>query len=157
MGKAMFYHLTDDPLEVTARNLLSRAVEQGLPVAVRGRDAAHLEWLNKALWLGEKAAFLPHGLAGEPHAADQPVLLTTAHEAPNNAQIVMLVDRSEADPAEVAALERLWVMFDGNDPDSVSHARGQWKAMVAAGVLAEYWSQEGGRWTCKAKSGSSPQ
>lgn len=154
MGKAMFYHMTDDPLEVTARNLLSRAIEQGLAVAVRGRDPAHLDWLNKVLWLGEKGAFLPHGLAEDPYAADQPVLLTTAPVAPNNARIVMLVDRSEAEPAEVALLERLWVMFDGNDPDSVSHARKQWKSMVAAGVLAEYWAQEGGRWTCKAKSGN---
>ena len=153
MGKAMFYHMTRDPLEVTARNLLARACAQGLRVAVRGRDAARLDWLDGVLWQGAKDSFLPHGLAQDPHAADQPILLTTAPDSPNTPRIVMLIDKAEGDPAEVSDLERLWVLFDGNDPDAVAHARGQWKAMVAAGVVAEYWSQESGRWERKAQSG----
>lgn len=152
MGKAMFYHLTQDPLEVTARALLARAYAQGMRVAVRGRDAAALERLDQMLWLGEKEAFLPHGLAGTPHDAHQPILLTTAQTSANDPSILMLVDRSEARPDEVAGLERVWIVFNGADPDDVAHARTQWKAMVAACVDAEYWSQDSGRWTCKAQS-----
>ena len=88
MGKAMFYHLTQNPLEVTATNLLTRAYGQGLRVAVRARDAARLEWLDAALWLGHKASFLPHGLAGGPHDAAQPILLTTQTTSPNAARIL---------------------------------------------------------------------
>lgn len=153
MGKALFYHLTQNPLEVTARNLLSRALAQGMRVMVRGRAPARLAALDAALWQGDKAGFLPHGLAGGPHDADQPVLLGTGHDAANGASIVMAIDRAEADPTEVAALERLWILFDGADAEALAHARTQWKAMVAAGVQAEYWSEDSGRWTCKAQSG----
>ncbi len=154
MGKALFYHLTRDPLEVTARNLLSRALAQEMRVMVRGRDPAQLAALDAALWQGDKSSFLPHGLAGGPHDADQPILLSTAREAPNRARIVMAIDRAEAAPEEVPGLERLWVLFNGHDPDELGQARTQWKAMSAAGVEAEYWSQESGRWECKARSGA---
>ncbi len=152
MGKALFYHLTRNPLEVTARALLARALARGLRVVVRGRDPARLDALDAALWLGDKAGFLPHGRAGGPHDADQPVLLTTGPDRPNGAQIVMSIDRAEAAPEDVADLERLWVMFDGHDSDALDHARVQWKAMTAAGVQAEYWSEESGSWTLKAST-----
>ena len=152
MGKAMFYHLTRNPLEVTAANLLTRALAQGMRVAVRARENARLEWLDAALWLGPKESFLPHGVAGGPHDADQPILLTTQTESPNAAKIVMAIDSAEALPQEVAHLERLWILFDGNDPDAVAHARGQWKAMAGAGIMAEYWSEDSGRWELKAQT-----
>ncbi len=152
MGKAMFYHLTRNPLEVTARNLLTRAYAQGLRVRIRGHDPARLDWLDQALWQGDKAGFLPHGIAGRGHDADQPILLTTQDHDPNGAQILMLIDNAEAAPDVVADLERLWVLFDGNDPDSLSQARAQWKAMAAAGVTAEYWSEDSGRWEMKAQT-----
>ncbi|WP_071797148.1 DNA polymerase III subunit chi [Natronohydrobacter thiooxidans] len=153
MGKAMFYHLTHSTLEATARTLLLRALDQGWRVALRGRDRAVLERLDMALWTDDKAGFLPHGLAGGPHDADQPVLLTTDSTAPNAPQGVMAVDRAPITPEEVAGLERLWVLFDGQDETAVQNARSDWKAMTAAGVLAEYWSEEGGRWEKKAQSG----
>ncbi len=153
MGKALFYHLTRDPLEVTVVNLCTRAVQAGWRVAIRGRDSAQLDRLDQALWLGDKASFLPHGLAGGPHDADQPVLLTTAPDSPNSPQAVMAVDQAAIDPAEVAGLERLWVLFDGADDAAMALARTQWKAMVAAGVTAEYWSQDSGKWQMKAQSG----
>jgi DNA polymerase-3 subunit chi len=152
MGKALFYHLSRNPLEVTARNLLTRAVSQGMRVVIRASTRTRLEQLDAALWQGDKAGFLPHGLAGGPHDTDQPVLLTTTPEAPNDAQIVMVIDRAETAPGEVAGLERLWILFDGNEPTELAQARAQWKAMVAAGVQAEYWSEESGRWECKARS-----
>lgn len=153
MGKAMFYHLTRDPVEVTAATLLTRALATGWRVALRGGDMAALERLDAQLWLGTKDSFLPHGLAGGPHDADQPILLTTAATSPNRPACVMAVDRAEVDPVEVAGLERLWILFDGQDEAALALARTQWKAMTAAGVQAEYWSQDGGAWAKKAQSG----
>lgn len=153
MGKAMFYHLTHSPMEVTARTLLSRAAEQGWRVAVRGRDNAVLERLDLHLWTEDKAGFLPHGLAGGPHDADQPILLTTQTSVANDPVCVMAIDRAPVDPAELSGLERLWVLFDGQDEAAMAEARSQWKSMTAAGVLAEYWSEDSGRWTKKAQSG----
>jgi DNA polymerase-3 subunit chi len=149
----MFYHLTRDPVEVTAATLLTRALATGWRVAVRGGDMATLERLDAQLWLGPKDSFLPHGLAGGPQDADQPILLTPSRDAPNRPACVMAVARAELDPAEVDGLERLWILFDGQDEAAVAHARTQWKAMTAAGVQAEYWSQDGGAWAKKAQSG----
>ncbi len=82
MGAAYFYHLTRNPLEVALPQLLGRAMQAGWRVAVRGRDPARLDWLDRQLWLGAPDGFLPHGLAGGPHDAVQPVLLTMATAGP---------------------------------------------------------------------------
>ncbi|TVP71177.1 MAG: DNA polymerase III subunit chi [Rhodobacteraceae bacterium] len=153
MGKAMFYHLTHSPMEVTATTLLSRAYAQGMRVAVRARSDTVLERLDLHLWTAGKDSFLPHGRAGGPHDADQPILLTTEDAAPNAPVCVMSIDRAEVRAEDVAGLERLWVLFDGQDAQAMDLARAQWKAMVTAGVLAEYWSEDSGTWVKKAQSG----
>jgi DNA polymerase III subunit chi len=153
MGRALFYHLTRSPLEATISTLCTRALGAGWRVAIRGRDSAMLARLDLSLWTDSRESFLPHGLAGGPQDADQPVLLTTALDTPNHPQAVMAVDRAPVTPQEVAALERLWLLFDGSDEAAVAQARSDWKAMVAAGVKAEYWSDDSGKWVKKAESG----
>ncbi len=150
MGAAYFYHLTRNPLEVTLPQLLSRARAAGWSVAVRGRDPARLDWLDRQLWLGAEDGFLPHGLAGGPHDADQPVLLTTG-EAANDPACLMAVDGAEVAAQDVMRLQRVCVIFDGNDQTALDTARGQWKALTAAGCAAQYWSEESGRWEMKAE------
>ena len=154
MGAALFYHLTRAPLEATLPTLLARAREAGMTVVVRGTDAARLDWLDQRLWLGPEEGFLPHGLAGGPHDADQPILLTTDLARPNGARCVMAVDGAEVPPDEVAEVDRACILFDGNDPVAVEHARGQWKALTAAGCTAQYWTDAGGRWEKKAETGA---
>lgn len=151
MGAAFFYHLTRAPVEVTLPMLLGKATGAGWRVAVRGRDPARMSWLDEKLWLGADDGFLPHGLEGQPHEADQPVLLTTGAEMPNGATCLMSVDGADVAPDEVTSLERVCVLFDGNDPAAVDVARGQWKALTGAGCSAQYWSEESGRWEKKAE------
>lgn len=152
MGAAYFYHLTRSPMEATLPMLLERALKAGWRVAVRGTSAERLDWLDEKLWLGD--GFLPHGRAGGAHDADQPVLLTTAPEAPNGASCLMAVDGAGVRPEEVARLERTCILFDGNDPAAVEAARAQWRALTAGGCAAQYWSQESGRWQKKAEAGA---
>ena len=38
-------------------------------------------------------------------------------------------------------------------PDALAHARTQWKSLTEAGVAAQYWAQDDGRWVKKAASG----
>ena len=154
MGAALFYHLTRGPLEQTLPQLLGKARAAGWRVAVRGTDAGRMEWLDDRLWLGADDGFLPHGLAGGPHDADQPVLLTTAPDLPNRAACLMAVDGAEVSPDEVGRLERVCILFDGNDPSAVERARGQWRALTHAGCAAQYWSEESGRWEKKAEAGA---
>jgi DNA polymerase-3 subunit chi len=150
MGRALFYHLTRSSLEATVATLCTRALGAGWRVAIRGREEALLARLDLALWTDSRESFLPHGLAGGAHDADQPVLLTTALRAPNGPQAVLAVDRAPVTAQEVAGLERLWLLFDGSDEAAVAQARADWKAMVAAGVTAEYWSDDSGKWVKKA-------
>jgi len=151
MGAAYFYHLTRRPLEATLPMLLDKARGAGWRVAVRGVAAARLEWLDERLWLGPEDGFLPHGLAGGDHDADQPILLTTGVDMPNGAQCLMTIDGAPVTPDEVGALDRVCVLFDGNDAAALDTARGQWKALTGAGCAAQYWSEESGRWEKKAE------
>ncbi len=151
MGAVYFYHLTLNPLDRSLTMLLSKARAAGWRVAVRGTDTNRLVWLDEKLWLGPDDGFLPHGLAGGPHDADQPILMTTEMQAANDPACIMAIDGAPVDPSEVSALQRVCILFDGNDPQSVQHARGQWKSLTDAGCSAQYWSEESGRWEKKAE------
>ena len=150
MGAAYFYHLTRRPLAETLLMLLDKARGAGWRVAVRGTDAAALEQIDTALWLGADDSFLPHGMAGGPQDADQPILLTTKADAPNGARCVFSIHGAEVSADEVAALDRVCILFDGNDDIALNTARRQWKTLKDAGASAQYWSEESGRWEKKA-------
>jgi len=155
MAAARFYHLTDSPAEALLPGLAGKALEAGMRVALRGASAGRMAELDAALWRGE--GFLPHGLAGGPHDADQPILLVwddrPAPDLPNRPGCLIALDGVAVAAAEAQALERVLIVFDGRDPAAVETARGQWRALTGAGVPAEYWNREGGRWTCKARAG----
>lgn len=151
MGAAYFYHLTRRPLEESLVPLLEKARQAGWRVAVRSTDPQRMAFLDEKLWLGPEDRFLPHGIAGGPHDADQPILLTTDAQAANRPTCVMSVDGAEVAAQEVAALDRVCILFDGNDARAVEQARGQWKALTDAGCAAQYWSEESGRWEKKAE------
>lgn len=154
MGEAYFYHMTTAPLEVTLPALLAKARSAGWRIAVRGTDASRLDWLDQKLWINPPDGFLPHGIAGGPFDADQPILLTDKDDIPNKAECLMAIDGAPVGEAEVGALARVCILFDGNDPDAVQAAREQWKTLTAAGCPAQYWAQEGGGWKKKAESGA---
>ena len=146
MGAAFFYHLTQKPIEVTLPMLLDKARGAGWRVLVRGSDAARIDWLDQKLWLGAEESFVPHGQEGGPHDALQPILLSASQENATNADCLMIVDGAEVAPGEVNAAERVCILFDGHDPEAMSRARQQWKALTDAGCAAQYWSEESGRW-----------
>ena len=152
MGAVMFYHLTQRSLAETLRMLVDKSLANGWRVAVRGTNAAGLQALDTALWHGAPDSFLPHGIAGGAHDAMQPVLLGTEAANTNNAQCVMAVHSAEVTPDDAAAMERVCILFDGHDEDALAHARSQWKALTGAGVKAQYWSEESGRWEKKAEA-----
>lgn len=152
MGAAYFYHLTRRPLPETLRTLLEKSLQQGWRVSVRGVEAEGLEALDRALWLGAEDGFLPHGIAGGAHDTDQPVLLTLEREAGADRDCVMSVHGAEVSAAEVARLARVCVLFDGSDAAAVARARRQWTALKEAGVAAQYWSEDSGRWEKKAET-----
>ncbi|PCH66428.1 MAG: DNA polymerase III subunit chi [Rhodobacteraceae bacterium] len=151
MGAVFFYHLTRTPLEATLPALLGKARQAGWRVAVRGVDPARMGWLDEKLWLGPEDGFLAHGVAGGEHDAAQPILLTCDAQAANAPSCVMSVDGATVSADEVQALERVCILFDGNDQAALQQARVQWKTLTDAGCSAQYWSEDSGRWEKKAE------
>ena len=153
MAVAKFYHLTRDPLEALLPTLIGKALEIGLKVALRGTDLARMQALDRQLWMND--GFLPHGLAGGPHDAEQPVLLladtTPLAELANHPGCLITLDGAEVSPNEARAADRLCIVFDGTNEAAVVEARNQWRGLTGADVDAEYWSRESGRWACKAR------
>ena len=148
MGSALFYHLTRSGPAQLLPMLIGKSLQAGWRVELRGRDRARQVALDEALWQGE--GFLPHGLAGGPHDARQPALLTVEGQAAANApRCLIALDGAEVTGAECAGLERACIVFDGNDPEALERARVQWRALKEAGVAAEYWSEADGRWERK--------
>jgi DNA polymerase-3 subunit chi len=157
MARVLFYHMTRKPVQDTAPVLLERALGQGWRVLLRTATPQRAVWLDEALWLHGDGSFLPHGLAGGAHDADQPILIS--HDPgplPPGAgvQALMLVEGAPVDPAEVAGLERVFILFEGRDEAAVQMARGQWTALKKAGLHAQYWSEETGRWQMKSETGA---
>jgi DNA polymerase-3 subunit chi len=151
MGAAYFYHLTSASVEQTLPMLLTKSRSAGWVVEVRGRDRPAMERLDQALWGGPAEEFLPHGLAGGDHDAEQPILLTIGTGAANAPTCLMSVHGGDISADEVQAAERTCVLFDGHDGDALAHARVQWKTLTDAGCSAQYWSQDSGRWEKKAE------
>lgn len=146
MATVLFYHLTQSPAASTLQAILPRALQAGWRVLLRG-DKVVLGELDAKLWEGEAISFLPHGLAGGAQDADQPILLGNIPSAGFDA--LALVGSTQLDMAEAAALQRVWVLFDASDDGQMTAARALWKTVNSAGLHAQYWSEESGKWDLK--------
>lgn len=151
MAEARFYHLTRRGLEETVSLLLSRALAEGWRVTLRGTDDRALAQLDDALWVHPPEGFLPHGRSGGADDARQPVLLTSGPGLPNAPDCLMCLHGAEVAPAEAEGLKRVFILFDGGDAAAVTQARAQWKLLTDAGLGAQYWNDEDGRWQMKSE------
>lgn len=140
-----FYHLERSTLDQVLPTLLERTLQRGWRALVRARDAHRLGDIDALLWTYREDSFLAHGLASEPHAERQPVLLSESTENPNNAQALFIVDDTETGATE--AFERCFIIFDGRDETALGAARERWRTLKADGANLSYWRQdEDGRW-----------
>ncbi|MFD1942861.1 DNA polymerase III subunit chi [Paradevosia shaoguanensis] len=150
MPDVLFYHLENQPLEKVLPLLLEKTVERGWRAVVETSSRERAEALDGTLWTYRDDSFLPHGVAGDDMAPEQPVLIATGPENPNGANVRFFVDR--AVPQNSAGYDRIVFIFSGHDPDAVVEARGAWRALSAdAGNAVTYWQQDpAGRWVKKA-------
>ena len=152
MGDVYFYHLTRSPMAATVTDLLGKCLANDWRVVVRGQNFPIMQALDTHLWKGPADAFLPHGLSNGKTDDDQPVLLTIDVCDYETRQVLMIVDDADFAPTDAAKLERVCILFDGNNQQSVDIARAKWKAVSDVGVTAQYWSQESGNWQKKASA-----
>lgn len=148
MTEIRFYHLQRQPVEQVLPGLLSKALDQKRRVVVKIPDATMLEKLNAYLWTYDPNSFLPHGSAKDGHAERQPVWLTLENEAPNHADMLIVLSHTETpDPSPFALCCEF---VDGHDEDDVARARARWKDYKARGFDITYWQQGDKGWEKKA-------
>ena len=147
MPEAFFYQLSGDSPEAVLPRMLDMALQKGWRIEVRGLARDRMERLDVALW-GEGGEFRPHGLAGGPHDADQPILLTVG-PGQGGRDCLMALDGAPVDEGEARTASRVCVVFDGADPEVLATARAQWKALTGAGLAARYYVREEGAWSLR--------
>jgi len=134
-----FYHLERTTLDQALPELLEKTMARGWKAVVRAGAPERIEHLDGWLWSYRDDSFLAHGCADEPHAAQQPVLLTTGVDNPNHAQALFLIDGAEAGALD--AYQRCILLFDGRDESATAQARRQWAAFRKDGLPTAYWRQ----------------
>ena len=145
MTDVRFYHLTRATLETALPRMLQKTLERGQRALVMAASGERVEALNAWLWSFNDRAFLPHGSAKDGHGEHQPVWLTVADEAPNDADVLFLTDGATS--ARLADYERCAILFDGKDEAAVAAARAQWQALKGGEHEITYWQQDDqGRW-----------
>jgi DNA polymerase-3 subunit chi len=143
-----FYHLERSTLEQVLPELLEKTLARGWRARVRSEDPSRIEALDAWLWTYRDDSFLAHGLAGEPFAERQPILLGQGAGNANGAQALFVVD---GEPGDLAAYERCIVIFDGRLEPALLAARSLWSRCKRAGHAVTYWRQGEARgWEKKA-------
>lgn len=144
-GEVWFYHLERSTLDQVLPELLDRTLQRGWRARVRVADADQRRDIDERLWSWRAEVFLAHGLADEPHAERQPILLTADAANLNRSQALFIVDGSDMSLKE--EFERCFIIFDGRDDTALATARGRWKSLKEAGANLAYWKQSGeGGW-----------
>jgi DNA polymerase-3 subunit chi len=139
-----FYHLTRTTLADALARLLDRTLKAGQRALVLCPDAARLKALDTALWACPEPAWLPHGTLTDGDPGLQPVWLSIDPDPANGAKFLFLVDGTETDRS--AAFDRVFDLFDGNDPEKVAAARDRWRAAKDRGDALTYWKQGARGW-----------
>ena len=141
-----FYQLGGSPLEQVTSTLAQRLLAEGSRLLVVAEDEGLLARLDRMLWDQGPTNFIPHGLAGGPDDARQPILLSSQTDAPNLARNLLIADGQWRDAA--LNFDRAFYLFDS---ETLEGARLAWKLLAGRdGVERRYWAQEDGKWVRKS-------
>jgi DNA polymerase-3 subunit chi len=150
MTDVFFYHLERTALEDVLPDLLEKTRDRGWKALVRTGSDERVTALDSRLWTYRDDSFLPHGVARDAHAAEQPILLTSGAGNPNGAEVLFFVDGAAAGEWSdklIADAARIVLIFDGRDPEALEAAREEWKRAKSSGHEVTYWQQAAtGKW-----------
>jgi DNA polymerase-3 subunit chi len=148
-GEIWFYHLESASVEETLPPLIEKCLDRGWRALVLSPSAERLQALDSHLWTWKPNSWLPHHSPGSQEGHVAPIQLGDSQGEARAAEAVFLLDGASWGPLD--GVSRIFVLFDGRDPDNVTHARQQWRVAKEAGLSPTYWRQgEDGRW---AKNG----
>lgn len=137
-----FYQLTRDPVETVLPLIARNTLAAGQRLLVVSEDVAQLGRVGDALWMRLPETFLAHGMAGGPHDARQPILLSQQVEPANGARFLALADGIWREPG--TDFDRAFLFFDDA---TIEAARGLWRELSRTeGMERHFWRQDGGKW-----------
>ena len=140
-----FYQLGASSPESVIAAIAGRLLGEGEKLVIVASDEGVLARLDRQLWDQGATSFLPHGISGGSDDARQPVLLSSAVDAPNLARNLLIADGEWRDAA--LSFERAFFLFDAA---TLEAARLAWKLLAGRqGVERHYWANEGGKWVEK--------
>ena len=140
-----FYQLGSTPPEQVIASIADKLLAQDARLIVIAEEEGLLARLDRMLWDQGATSFLPHGLAGGPDDARQPILLTTSPDAPNLARNLLIADGQWREAA--LAYDRVFYLFDDA---TLEGARLAWKLLSGReGAERRYWASEGEKWVKK--------
>jgi DNA polymerase-3 subunit chi len=141
-----FYQLGSASLEGVIAAVAGRLLGEEQRLVIVAQDEGLLARLDRQLWDQDATNFLPHGIAGGSDDSRQPILLSSAVDAPNLARNLLIADGEWRDAA--LAFDRAFFLFDSA---TLEAARLAWKLLSGReNVERHYWAQDGGKWTEKA-------
>ncbi len=146
MTDVVFYHLTETSLDEALPVLVERSVARQWRVTIQAGDENARDRLDTRLWDYAADSFLPHGKDGDSPEAQHPIFVTTSDQNQNASHTRFVVENATL-PQSLEGYERVAIMFDGNDAETVGQARENWKALKSDGHALTYWRQSPeGKW-----------
>jgi DNA polymerase-3 subunit chi len=118
MTRIDFHTNITDKLGYACR-LARKAYASRAKLVLLAEDAAQAAALNEALWTLSETDFLPHVMAGDPLAAQTPIVITDSEQAelPHHDMLVNLTRRT---PAIVAQFERVFEIISTDEEDAAA-------------------------------------
>lgn len=118
MTRIDFHTNIPDKLSYACR-LARKAYATGGKLVLLTEDAAQAAQLNDALWTLSETDFLPHVMAGDPLAAQTPIIVTDSDQAelPHGDMLVNLTRRA---PANVDRFNRVFEIISTDEEDAAA-------------------------------------
>ena len=147
-----FYQVADAApaaLEAVLPDLLQTMLTAGCAISLCG-TTQQLKRFDDALWSFQAESFLAHGLAGDEHAALQPILLEEDLQANNGATSVIFVGWEQVDyPTLPQSINRVVDLFNGAKLQKHA-ARARWKKLQEQKAQQAYFVHQPDGWIKQA-------
>lgn len=118
MTRIDFHTNIADKLAYACR-LARKAYASRAKVVLLAEDAAQAAQLNDALWTIGDTDFIPHVMAGDPLAAETPVIVADSDDAPLPHHD-MLVNLTQRTPAHFARFARVFEIISTDEQDAAA-------------------------------------
>jgi DNA polymerase-3 subunit chi len=118
MTRIDFHTNIADKLGYACR-LARKAYASSAKVVLLAEDAAQAAQLNEALWTLADTDFIPHVMAGDPLAAETPVIVADSDDAPLPHH-EMLVNLTRRTPAHFAQFARVFEIISTDEQDAAA-------------------------------------